>query len=492
MSKLITDCLSMTAARQLMMGKSKRFQRAYNNDFSALNPTIWAQEAIVQLLPNMVLANLIARDFDNQVAKFGDVVNAFVPGTFEMNTKGALCENVVVQDATGSTLQVPLDQWPQVSFLICDGEENRAALDLVDTLLTPAVIAMAQGIDRILNAQAMQFIDNVAGHLLNGDSTNVRDYILEAREEMNRKNVPLSGRAMILTPGTETEVLSVDQLTLAYATDEGPSAIRDATLGRRYGFDIYMGQTASEVTAGQTTLGTVTVNGAVGAGGTTVDYDGANAASVAAGQWAVFAGDDTPQQILTATGNAMTIAPGLKRAVPDNAAITILTPGLVNNAAGYIGTSIHPRVIGYRKEILVDTFPNSPPQLGQLVSFGTDPTRYTITRVNIYNVSGGNFGIILDRPLANPIGNNMTVNLGPAGTYSFGFLRNGFTMVNRPLPQPRTGTGAISRVLTDPVNKISIRVTITYDGEKQGHLVTLDTLLGVGVLNTNMGVVMLG
>jgi len=37
-----------------------------------------------------------------------------------------------------------------------------------------------------------------------------------------------------------------------------------------------------------------------------------------------------------------------------------------------------------------------------------------------------------------------------------------------------------------------LRVTITYDGEKQGHLVTVDILCGVKVLNTDLGGVIFG
>lgn len=73
-----------------MLSSNIRQRRTFANDFSILNPTIWANEAIIQLLPNMVLGNLIARDFDNSVARFGDIVNAYVPSTFVMNRKGSL------------------------------------------------------------------------------------------------------------------------------------------------------------------------------------------------------------------------------------------------------------------------------------------------------------------------------------------------------------------------------------------------------------------
>lgn len=463
-----------------------RIRRAYANDFSILNPTIWANEAIIQLLPNMVVSNLINRDFDNDVAKFGDVVNAFIPGTFQMTRKGALCENVSVQDASGASLQVALDQWPQVSFLICDGEEDRAALDLVDTLLVPAVIAMAQGIDRVVGSQVYHFLENAAGHANNGDETNIRAYMLETREMLNRNNVPLANRTMILSPGTETEALSVEQFTDANKVGDNGTALREAALGRKYGFDIFMSQTQPEVSTGQTTVGVITVTSSTAATSKTVTVTGSGAV---AGQWAVFAGDDTPQHIESVVGAVLTISPGLKRAVPASAAVTILASG--TTGAAYYGTSMKPRIIGYAKEILVNGLANSPPQVGQLISFGTDEERYAIIGLSLINIAGGNFGITLDRPLANPVGAGMAVNLGPAAKYNFAFLRNAFTLVNRPLAAPRPGTGALSRTVVDDINKISIRVTITYDGNKQGHLVTLDTLIGVGVLSHQLGAVML-
>lgn len=493
----------LTKNRQRIKALSKRSRRSFLNDFSVLNPTLWANEAIIALLPNMVVGQLISRDFDTTVSRFGDVVNAFIPSKFVMNRKGALCDNVVTQDATGSRVQVPLNQWPQVSFLICDGEEDRNQLDLIDTLLTPAVQALAQGIDRILTAQVNQFLlDNVVGHANLVDSTTIRSYILAAREALNRKNVPVPGRALLLSPGTETQALEVDALTLAMDVGDNGQALREAALGRKYGFDIFMTQTQPEVAAGHKTIGTVTA-AAASAGATTVTLAGAGigtaGASLLVGQWISIAGDDTPQQLTAvnvgASAGVCTIQPGLRSSVSANAVTLLLADGAVNNAAGYIGTTDSPRVIGWAKEILVDGFTDSgaisgAPQIGQFVSFGTDiVNRYTIIGLRV--IGGGAFGITLDRPLITALADNAVVHLGPSGKYNFGFLRNAFTMVNRPLPQPRAQT-ALSRVITDPVNKISIRVTITYDGNKQAHLVTLDTLMGVGILNQDMGVVMLG
>ncbi|MEX0827859.1 MAG: hypothetical protein WD005_02800, partial [Haliea sp.] len=50
----------------------------FDND--AFVPEVWAQEGLAILEENMVAANLVHRDFENQIASFGDVVNTRRPG----------------------------------------------------------------------------------------------------------------------------------------------------------------------------------------------------------------------------------------------------------------------------------------------------------------------------------------------------------------------------------------------------------------------------
>lgn len=465
----------------------KHYRTMYANDFSVLNPVIWANEAILQLQPNMVLGNLVSRDFDSKVAKFGDIVNAYVPSTFVMTRKGNLCDNVTIQDASGSSIQVALNQFPQVAFLICDGEEDRSALDLVNTLLIPAVIALAQGIDRILGCQVHQFNDQAGGHLLATDATQIANYVLDTREAMNRLNVPLAGRTMVVGPSTDTTLLQLDKFTTAQNTGDGGSALRTAILGQRDGFTFVMAQTQPEITNSQVTVATTTT-AAWGAGVATGILT--SATGWAAGMWFVVAGDDLPHQVLTLSTATITFAPPLKRATASTAAIVAIKPGTINNVNGYNGTQLHPRTIGYAKAITVAGFANSPPQLGQMVTFGTDATRYGIIGVTNINAVNGDFAITLDQPLVNAVANSATVNLGPAGAYNFALLAPAFALVNRPVSAPRVGTGVIAKTVQDPVNKISLRVTITYDQYKQGHLVVIDTLIGVGVLNKALGALM--
>lgn len=467
---------------RLVLGTGENRRTYYANNFDIFNAVVWAREAMRVYEPTMVLGGLVHRDFDTDVHKFGDVVNALVPGQFQMKRKGALCEALEVQDGNASSIQVPLNQLPYVSFKICDGEEDRGLLDLVQTMLIPAVSALGSGVDRIIATQVYQFLANTAGHLGNLDETNIKDYILEAGEVMDNNNAPEAGRTMVVTPSAKTEALKLDLFTAVNQSGSNQGLV-NRIIGRKFGFDFAMSQGAPNIRVGQDKV-TTTTTAAAASGATTVALT--SATGLAIGMWIVIAGDDVPQQITGIATLVFTIAPGLKHAVASGATVTAIKGGAVNFTAGYFGTTTSPRRVGWAKPIVTDGFTGVGPKVGQMVTFGITDTKYAI--IGLTALGGGGFELMLDKPLEDAIADNATVNLGPAGQYNFGLIRNAFAMVNRPLPKPRTG--ALSSVIS--ANSLSLRVTITYDGSTQAHLVTVDTLLGVGLLSDVLGVVMLG
>lgn len=121
------------------------------NDNDAFIPEVWAQEGLVILEENMVAANLVHRDFENEVRNFGDVVNTRRPGEFKIKRKED-GTTLVQQAANATNVRVPLDQWFYTSFIIRDGEASLSFQDLVDTHLLPAMQSIGRGVDRaVLN-----------------------------------------------------------------------------------------------------------------------------------------------------------------------------------------------------------------------------------------------------------------------------------------------------------------------------------------------------
>ncbi len=458
----------------------KLFVTVYDNSIDAFIPEQWANESIALLMENMVAASLVHRDFEADFARFGDVVNTRQPADFQAKRKG-VNDSVTIQNATATNVPVPLDQHIHVSFLIRDGEETRSFKSLVDEFLRPAAIAMARDIDRVVLGQYPQFLGNQAGNLGGLTSANAVDYITETREVMNANLAHMDGRNLVVGTRAETKLLQNATFHQADRLGDEGTALREASLGRKFGFSVWMDQNMASIVNPNAAYATGAVNNAVGypKGTTVLTVDGFALGELLvadAGRWADI--DGRPYHLSAVNADPatqLTLEYGLTEAIADNAVITVWDRGAVNNGAGY--------PIGYSGTIVIDGFTGSPVKVGGLVTFGTTNERYTV------KYTDGSTQIELDRPLSAALVDNAFVNLAPPGDYNLALHRNALTLAIRPLALPRADAGAISGLAN--FNDLTMRTVITYDGEKQGHLVTLDFLAGVKVLDTDLGAVML-
>jgi hypothetical protein len=299
----------------------------------------------------------------------------------------------------------------------------------------------------------------------------------------------MSGRNLIVAPGTETEMLKLDTFTEANKVGDDGTALREASLGRKLGFDIFMCQNVPDPTTAVSTLHA----DELGTGGSKGDLIWAvdDGTICTAGQYVVIEGDLQPFRITAINTNNWTMDRPLRTDIA--VGTSDITEFLTNTVdlAGHAGVTSYPT--GYAKRIKIDddSSTTAVPIQGQLISFSSGATlrsgEYRIIRVILDSTD---YYILLDRPLDAALSDNDIVNYGPNGDYNFAFHRNALSLVSRPLAQPRSGTGALSGVAN--FNDLSVRVTITYNGTAQGHLVTLDILAGVKVLDEDLGAVMLG
>lgn len=453
--------------------KNQPFYAVYENSLTAFVPQHWANESVAILLENMVAANLVHRDFEMEFAKYGDVVNTRKPAEFSAKRK-TNADSVTVQDASATNIAVPLDQHVHVSFLIKDGEETKSFKSLVDEYLRPAAIAMARSIDQIVLGQVYQFLDNSAGTLAGLTTSNGPTYITDTRKVMNNNKAPMENRHLILTTTTESKLLQNAIFIQANTVGDQGGAMAEATLGRKFGFDIWLDQNMSSVSA-QTLTATASVlnGGNITKGSTVLTLTDDATTPTRVGAWITING--IPYRSNASGATSVTIdAPGLREDVAGTEAVKVQNFCEVNNGAGYAA--------GYAKDITIDGAAAASLQVGQLVTFENTATRYTVIQRTATTM-------LLDRPLVAAIVDNDDVNFGPSGEYNFALHRNCLSLVVRPLNLPRAGTGAVAGLAS--FNGVAMRTTITYDGNKQGHLVTLDFLAGIKVLDTALGAVML-
>lgn len=452
----------------------KLFLTYCDNTVDAFVPELWAQEGLLQLENNMVMAGLCYRDFENQIANFGDVVNAQRPADFTAARKD-VNDDITLQAAVGTNVPVALNHLVHNSFIIRDAERSKSFKDLISVFIVPAARAMAQYVDAVVAGQVYQYLGNAQGRL--GQSL-TKNALVDLRSAANGLKQPIMDRRLVLSSASEGDLLKIDEFTRADWVGDQGQALREAYLGRKLGFDIFMDQNVSSVGTGSTTVAGA-INDANGnqIGETTLTVDGFSAA-IANGSFIVVAGDDVPRRVVSTVGSgtptSIVIETGLARAVADDAVVTVYTPGAVNHASGYAA--------GYSKAIVVDGFTVAP-KVGQMVAFGTASSRYAV-------VQASTTAIVLDRPLDAAIADDAVVAVGPKGNYNFEFHKNALALVTRPLALPMDGTGV--RAFVSSYNGLSMRWTLAYDAVKQGHIGTFDLLMGVAVLDQNLGIPLLG
>jgi hypothetical protein len=452
----------------------------FANDNDALVPEIWAREGLAILEENMVMANLVHRDFENEIKNFGDVVNTRRPGEFHISRKKD-GTTLVPQDAKVTNVAVPLDQWFTNTFVIKDGEQSLSMQDLITLHLEPAAQVMARSIDRAILGRTNAFLANKVGKLGGLTPSVSKDYVLECREKLNKGKVPSSDRRLVLCSASETAILKTDIFLKASERGDGGSALENATLGRILGFNTYMGQNVSDVSGAEVAVGTITNAAPAGAAGSQAALITGYAAKV--GEYATVDGNMQPVFVtaVTATADttAVTLSEANKYATGAGAVLTVYKSCAVKGA--------YPAK--YSEDIVLDGWTIAP-QVGQLVAFGTGGNRKVYTIIESRLTAAGEQSILVDHPLEIALADNDLAFPGPNGGMNLAFHRDCLALVCRPLALPPQAAGVLAGI--DSFHGLSMRILMQYDVLNGGTIVNLDMLAGTAVLNDHMASVLLG
>lgn len=449
----------------------------FDNDNTALVPELWALEALMSLQSNMVMGSLVHRDFNPLVANFGDVVNASRPADFKGKRKTD-ADNIVLQDAVSPNIPVPLDQHLYVSFIIKDGELSKAAPDLIQRYLEPAARELAEKVDQVLCGQAARLVTHKVGGLGLMTKSNASDYVLAANTQLDINRAPKAGRNLVLGPRAQQAALGAELFVSAEKRGDEGTALRGASLGQVYGLDSFMDQNISYVNIASTEHEVATISGAHAAGyastiPTTITY-----ANVVVGDYVVIAG--VPYRVTVVADNSgdatITLDRGLEAAVSGSDPITHYSSGQ---------TTAH--AAGYSKELTIDQYAaGKHPQLGQWLTFGTGVNSHTYSVISVEVLTTTSSKVLLDRPLSASVADNDPAFFGPAGGVNLAFTRDAIALVNRPLVTVPSDSGARSFVAS--YEGLSMRVTMQYDINAQGMVVTFDLLCGVAILDDRQAV----
>ena len=209
-----------------------------------LTPEIIAREALMVLRNNAVLASLVHRDYSSEfVAGVGDTISIRKPAKFEAKEFNGT--QIELQDATENKVQVIMDKLLDVSFPVTSKELTLDIADFSAQLLVPAMQAFNDKIDKYLIALADAISTNAA--TMGGANAEVAD-VVNTRAFLTKNAAPLTDRRFVYNSTIESDLLKTELFTSAEKVGDAGTALREASLGRKFGMDFYVDQNMDSAT----------------------------------------------------------------------------------------------------------------------------------------------------------------------------------------------------------------------------------------------------
>lgn len=297
-----------------------------------LTPLMIAQESLLALENECVLAGLVHRDYSMEFqAGVGSTVIVRKPSVF---TATVVSNTVNAATVSESSVAVVLDKLADITLEVTSQMLTLDVKDFSEQYIQPAMRAHAQLMDLYLALEAANF----AGHATVSGTPAVAD-IVQLDAVLNSQRAPQQGRNLVLGPMTKAGYMVLDSFRDADKRGDGGMALRTAEMGQVLGFNCYMDQNIGQVhTSGAMAdlAGAMQGAGAVGDTSATIDAITSGGTVKAGDVFKITGYDQWFRVSANATASAATVivsfAPALKTAVADDAVVTFQGTGRDNLA----------------------------------------------------------------------------------------------------------------------------------------------------------------
>jgi hypothetical protein len=203
-----------------------------------------AVDALPALVSNLVMGNLVNRDYEPTLAHAGDTVNVPIPSPLVANN---IAEGGTVQTQNPSlgNAQIVLNTHCEATFQIPDVTKVLAVPDLLKLYMQPAVVALAERIETDLLGLYAQFTANTAVGLPGIAITEAT--VDSAETALFEAKIPSSaGKYLVVNPNAYSAIRQIPRFSEYYSAGEaGLRAIVDGAVGKLKDFFIFRSQLVS-------------------------------------------------------------------------------------------------------------------------------------------------------------------------------------------------------------------------------------------------------
>ncbi len=200
-----------------------------------------AADALPALMGNLVMGNLVNRDYEPVLAQAGDTVNVPIPPTLVANNI-AEGSTVTLQNPSLGNAQIVLNTHAEATFQIPDVTKVLAVPDLLKLYMQPAVVALAERIESDLLTLYPSFTANAP---VGAGGTAITEAVVDAAETaLFTAKVPASAaKYLVVDSGTYSTLRQIPRFSeFNTAGEAGLRALIDGAVGKMKDFYIFRSQ----------------------------------------------------------------------------------------------------------------------------------------------------------------------------------------------------------------------------------------------------------
>ena len=199
-------------------------------------PEIWAADIQKNRTNNLVMANLVNKQYESQVLSKGDTVHIEAMDEFTTDTIDP-ATGLTVKAATISEQTLVIDQYHGFARAVQDMLKKQSAYDLRKAFVERGGRALATAIDTYLISLSKDFATKRAAKA----SLTYEEFV-DAMADLDKKNVPQEGRALVINGTGLADLRKVAQFNL-YG-NPGSSPLKEVPtnglVGDIYGVPVYV------------------------------------------------------------------------------------------------------------------------------------------------------------------------------------------------------------------------------------------------------------
>jgi len=400
-----------------------------------VTPTIFARAAVVLLENELQMARRVYRDYETDFSKsvngykVGQTINIRKPAQFTYRS-GRVASS---QDISEGYTTIAVDQQGGVDFEMTSVEKTMNISDLSARVIKPAMIQIADKIDRDLMGLVFKTWNWVG---TSGSAVNSLAKVMAGVRRMNEMSFPKGNRHFALSPADHEALVSAQ--SGLYVERLAGEAYREGDMGNIAGLDTFWSQNVPTLTAGTRTT-PAAVNGAA----QQVTYTGAQM--------------NTYTQSLAVDGLGVS---------------TTIKAGEVFTIAGvYAVNPVSKTKLSFLQQFVVTA--DATATAGGAATLTISPAIIVSGAFQSVDAAPADNAVVTFKQAASAI-----------DTSSFAFHKNAFALAMVPLEKPE---GAVN-VGTASHRGITVRVVPYYDGTNDVNKWRLDVLYGFSAIDPRLAV----